>query len=214
MERINLIGQRFGKLIVIKFVFKKNGNVCWECLCNCGNTTIVNTSNLRRKHTLSCGCLRKKRLLESLTKHGMSHTRFWNIWRNMRQRCFDENTVNYNRYGGRGIKVCNRWLKFKNFKDDMYKSYKEHVKIFGEKKTQIDRKNYNKNYYKKNCRWVNLFEQANNKKNNHFLTYNNQTLTISQWERKLGFNKDIVRFRINKSKWSVEKSLTTPVRKF
>ena len=97
-------------------------------------------------------------------RHGMKGTRFYVIWRSAIQRCYYPSHKNYKNYGGRGIRLHKRWLKFENFRDDMYKSYLIHVKRFGEKNTQIDRIRVNGNYYKDNCRWVTLKEQAANKR--------------------------------------------------
>ena len=96
----------------------------------------------------------------------MAGSRFHNIWGGMKQRCRNPRDINFDRYGGRGIKVCNRWSIFINFKDDMLESYLAHVKIFGKKQTTIDRRNNDGNYCKKNCKWATYKEQANNTSRN------------------------------------------------
>lgn len=92
----------------------------------------------------------------------MSKTRFWTIWRGIIDRCTKKYSTSYERYGGKGIKTCDRWLEFINFKEDMYKSYLEHVEKYGEKETTIDRINSKKDYYKENCKWATNLEQAQN----------------------------------------------------
>jgi hypothetical protein len=95
-------------------------------------------------------------------RHGMKGTRFYNIWCGIKIRIFTHSHTSYKWYGGRNIKICDRWLKFENFRDDMYESYLEHCKKYGKKDTSIDRINTFGNYYKENCRWATQKEQTNN----------------------------------------------------
>ena len=118
----------------------------------------------------------------------------------------------YEIYGGRGITVCDKWLEFNGFKDDMYESYIRHIKKYGEKQTQIDRIMVNGNYEKINCRWATLKEQASNKRNSRFLTYKGKTKTISQWTECLGASKSFIRNRLNKG-WSNMQIFETPKQK-
>ena len=95
------------------------------------------------------------------------------------------NNNNYYNYGGRGITVCERWLDFMNFKEDMYNSYLEHINNFGEQDTTLDRIDVNGNYEPSNCRWADIYEQENNKRDNIVLTYNGMTKTLPEWARYL-----------------------------
>lgn len=183
----------------------------WKCICDCGNKRIINSGNLKNGTTKSCGCLHReisKRIaLKINLKHGLSHTRFWIIWRGMKQRCLNKKYNEYRYYGGRGITICKRWHKFENFRDDIYKSYLQHVKEFGEKNTTIDRKNVNGNYTPKNTLWSTYKQQANNKRNNHFITYNGKTQNIMQWSEEIGIIYGTLKSRL-RSGWSIKKALT------
>jgi len=135
---------------------------------------------------------------------------FYRRWAMMKSRCFNEENKDYKYYGGRGIRVCKHWLVFLNFKNDIYKEYVRHVKLYGIKNTQIDRINVNLGYKKSNTRFVTVKEQLNNMRNNHLITYRNKTMTLAQWAEKVGLPYTVLRARINMLKWSVEKSLNTP----
>jgi len=105
-------------------------------------------------------------IVEMNMTHGQSNSRFYSIWRAMKVRCSNENHIAYKNYGGRGIKVCDRWFtSFENFEADMFESYEQHVKEFSEKQTSIDRVNPNGNYEPRNCRWATNLEQSKNKRN-------------------------------------------------
>ncbi len=136
--------------------------------------------------------------------HGKSRTSEYKIYQGILARCYNENDNSYYNYGKRGIKVCDRWLEsFENFYEDM-----------GDKpgpNYSIDRINSNGDYCKENCKWSTDKEQGNNRKTNKFLEYNGERLTYSQWEDKLGFRKGTIKSRITKWKWSIERTLTTPV---
>lgn len=142
-------------------------------------------------------------------KHKMSGTRFYQIWCAMKQRCLYPKHNRFKSYGGRGITICNEWLDFQNFKQDMYKSYQKSCKIQGERNTTIDRINPNGNYNKENCQWNTLWKQNLNRSNNHLITYKGETKPLTQWAREKGFKRGLLENRI-KRKWSVKKMLETP----
>lgn len=158
-EFIDLTGKRFGKLVVIKLMKEEHYRVFrWLCHCDCGSQKPIRGDYLRSGHTVSCGCLRKE-ILDGNNyhfKHGHTHpnSSTYTSWMDMRNRCHYHNHVSYNNYGARGIKVCNRWLNFKNFLKDM-----------GERpdgKT-IHRINNDGNYESGNVKWATRKEQENNK---------------------------------------------------
>jgi len=158
----NLVGKKFNRLLVIKRVFYNGAWDFWLCICDCGKKTIVMTSNLTHKYTAtkSCGCYKIEN--PGALKHGLRNSRFYRIWYCMYARVKKEHTQPQYYYN-RGIK--NEWKSFIEFKNDMYESYLDHVREFGEKQTTIDRINNDKDYCKSNCRWATLKEQANNKRN-------------------------------------------------
>ncbi len=123
----------------------------------------MRTGDLRAGKVISCGCYRNNKLIKQSKTHGMKKTRFYRIWDGMKRRCLNTFDSHYSKYGGRGIKICERWIKFENFRDDMLKAYLKHCLEFGEKNTSIDRINNNGNYEIKNCKWATKSEQQSNK---------------------------------------------------
>jgi hypothetical protein len=145
----DLTGQRFGSLVVMECAGVR-GNAQWLCKCDCGNEAIVNGNRLTGGNTTSCGCYR----VNITTKHGMHRSGTYTSWCKMLTRCTNPNDVAYARYGGRGIAVCERWLRFENFLADM-----------GERPpgTTIDRKENDGNYEPSNCRWADRATQNRNR---------------------------------------------------
>lgn len=205
----DLTGKVFKRLTALGVVGKsKSGNLIWLCRCDCGNNTKVCASRLRNGGSGSCGCFRSEKTMERLTIHGHNRkggrTGTHRSWANMLNRCRNEKSSDYHRYGGRGISVCEEWSKFENFLADM-----------GEcpsKLYSIDRKDFNGNYEPNNCRWATKSVQANNTRTNVFITYNGKRQTVTQWERELGFKENVIWARLNKLGWTLEKAMTHPVK--
>jgi len=166
--RIDITGRRFGRLVVTGHDHRdrEEKKSYWQCLCDCGKKSIVRGCSLKNGDTTSCGCLRAENLRKGrlagmqasstrTTAQGYVGTPSYKIWRGMLCRCFTPSSGNYNRYGGRGITVCERWLDFSNFLSDM-----------GPRppRTSIDRINVNGNYEPGNCRWVTAKEQTANRR--------------------------------------------------
>ena len=142
-------------------------------------------------------------------QHKMDGTRFYAVFTNSQTRCNNTRTFNYPFYGGRGIKCL--WKSFEEFRDDMYESYKLHSKKFGEKNTTLDRIDNNGNYCKENCRWASRQLQARNTRNNHLITFRNETHCIAEWAEIVGINPKTLYNRLNTCKWSEEKALTKSI---
>lgn len=207
----DLIGQKFNKLTVIKRVenhVQPSGQqyAQWLCKCECGNETVVRTTFLIKGRTKSCGCLVK----EKNSTHGLKKSRLYAVWRDIKARCFNPNAVNFKNYGAKGITICDKWRNdFKAFYDwAMDNGYNPKAKK-GE--CTIDRIDVNGNYEPNNCRWVDNITQQNNKRNNRYLTYNGETHTTAEWGRILNISRFTLFARLKKG-WSVEKTLSTPLR--
>lgn len=210
----DLTGKTFGRLTVIEFDHSKprfyaSGGVrghryYWKCLCECGNYKVIEHYNLIQGKINSCGCYNKEIARKNHTTHSLSNTRIYNIWSKIKSRCYRPKDNKFYIYGGRGIKVCNEWKNdFKAFYDwAMNNGYKNDL--------TIDRINVNGNYEPDNCRWVDLFVQANNKRNNRIISFNNKKLTLAEWAKELNLPYSVLECRINKHKWSIEDALTIP----
>lgn len=193
---------RFGRLIAQEAA-TKNGHTAWLCLCDCGATHVVCTSHLRSGYSRSCGCLKAEIVAAGAnTRHGMRHTKTYDSWCSLKGRCLNPNDSAFFKYGGRGIKVCVRWMLFENFLADMG--------ACPDGKT-IDRINNDGNYEPGNCRWATPKEQANNTRRNHILTLNGESMTIAQWAERIGETSYFIKNRI-KYGWPVERILTEPKR--
>lgn len=159
MSKLNdLTGMRFGRLKVIKrhgTHVSKSGSksVTWECKCDCGNTIISCSSNLRRGHQKSCGCLRK----EMHTTHGKSNTRLFRIWSGIKTRCYTESSTSYKKYGSKGITMCDEW------KDDFQAFYDWSITHGYSDDLSIDRIDGDKGYSPDNCRWTDIYTQNRNR---------------------------------------------------
>lgn len=197
---IDLTNQEFGRLVVtaISPTRSSEGRVQWVCNCTCGTICTVRSVDLRSGHTRSCGCL----LRDTHTVHGMSSTPEYMAWKKMLARCNDPSNPYYHRYGGRGIKVCERWGQLDNFYADMGDRPSENH--------SLDRIDNNGDYCKENCKWSTRSEQQNNKGCTRSLTHNGVTMTISQWAALLGTTRPTL-FSRKRNGWSDEETVTTPI---
>ena len=192
----DLTGQRFGKLLVqSRAGTNRFGATLWSCACDCGNETIVMGGSLRAGAPRSCGCL--------VRKHGMSRSSEYRLWLGVRRRCLNPNEPAYPRYGGRGIKICERWNDFANFYADM-----------GPRPAgmELDRIDNNGPYSPENCRWATPTQQSNNRRSNRLIDHNGRALTIMQWSRETGIDRRTITYRLGNG-WPVALALTTPAKR-
>lgn len=172
----------------------------WKCLCDCGTQTVVSLGNLRSGHTSSCGCMRVATTTKLKTTHGMYGTPEHISWTGMFSRCNSPNNPKYKDYGGRGIRVCERWRKFENFYADMGPRPEG---------TTLGRKRNNGNYCKSNCAWETPITQGRNKRNTALYLYNGKLATIGEHCESTGLNPSTVRSRIYTYRWPIEKAFST-----
>lgn len=173
MKRQTLeVGAAFGNWTVLEQLTHKGHSVS-RCKCKCGTERLIRNEVLRSGGTKSCRCLMR-------TRDGKSTSDEYICWRNMIARCTNPSTDSYYLYGGRGICVCDRWLVFSQFLDDMGD--------IPSKGMSIDRIDSNGHYQPDNCRWATSYEQSNNRRNNHRITAHGETLTITQWAARSGIH--------------------------
>lgn len=195
---IDLTGQVFARLKVLDKVVIENKSIHWRCICDCGKESIVSANRLRIGKTRSCGCLQVERRIT----HGYTGKRIYRIWISMMNRTTCPNNTKFKDYGGRGITVCDEWKRFEKFRDDMEPTYRDGL--------TLDRKDNNLGYHHSNCRWVTQLVQMSNTRSNRFITFNGETLHISEWERRTGIGKEVIRYRFHKG-WTPERIFNTPV---
>lgn len=157
-KMVDLQEQRFGRLIVLERDLEIRSTVHWNCQCDCGNVKRIDGQALRRGKTTSCGCYHNEQVSIQFSKHKESCFREYNIWRQMKQRCYNPKKDNYKYYGERGIKICDEWK-------DNFISFLEWTKTSGyQDHLTIDRKDNDGDYSPSNCRWVTMKEQNANKR--------------------------------------------------
>lgn len=206
-QRVNLVGQVFHRLTVTAFIeMRPSGRsgrrvAYWRCRCECGGLAEVSSGNLRSGAVKSCGCLK----IEVHTRHGRYRvpsglaTRLeYSSWAAMIRRCVDPRDNAWDRYGGAGVTVCERWLSFPNFLADMPPR--------PSRKYTIDRIDGTKGYEPGNCRWATAKQQANNRSTNVVLEHDGLRLTVAEWAIRLGVGDHVIHNRLKRG-WPVGRAL-------
>lgn len=201
------IGKKYAHLTIISEVPTKANELRKViCRCDCGTEKIYYLGNVLVGHTQSCGCFHKEYLREKQTVHCDSKSRLYEVWLNIKRRCYSEKCNCYKNYGGRGIKVCPEWHDFTIFKEwAITHGYAEDAEFM---QCTLDRIDVNGDYCPENCRWVNALQQGNNKRNNRWITFEGETHTVSQWARIKNINYTTLFSRLFYHGWSIKEALT------
>lgn len=208
-KKLDLTGYRVGRLTVVSFAGHRrtvSGTSIrfWLCECECGNTCLVSTDCLRKGVTRSCGCLKREKDKTNSNRllHGLSKTRPYKIWIDIKRRCKDCQRPSYQYYGGKGVKICQEW------ESDFMAFYKWAIANGYDDSLSIDRIDVNGDYCPENCRWVTNKIQANNTTRNRFITYDGRTQTLAQWADELGVSRTLISDRLDRLGWPVDMALS------
>lgn len=192
-RKVDITGQRFGRLVAIRPVYIKGSNdAMWEFKCDCGNIKLISAHSVLVTGTKSCGCLKAER-----NKRKESKTRLHRIWANMKGRCHNKKLKVYKHYGGRGIKVCEEWNEYKNFKEwALNNGYKDNL--------TIERIDVNGNYCPENCKWITLSEQCLNKRQTLLYLYKGKVVTLVELAKITNLSYDNIHHHYHRNdleKW-------------
>lgn len=199
----DITGQRFHKLVALEHAGYREGAKCrkslWKCICDCGREAIVAYVELMAGATKSCGCIvGKHKRTHGATAGGKVSPEF-RCWEAMLQRCRNSKHKSFKDYGARGITICERWDSFEAFSADMGpRPSPEH---------SIDRRDNNGNYEPGNCHWTTRVAQSNNRRSSRRVELNGESLTLAQWEHRVGLKAGML-FRRLKAGWPIERALT------
>ena len=195
MGSIDLTGCVFGRLTFMRYL----GKSIWECRCDCGAVCRVNANNARRGHTQSCGC----RKIEGRITHGMSHSREYEAWANIINRCCNPKHPNFPRYGGRGISMCTEW------RED-FTAFIAHIGPRPSDKHSVERIDNNRGYEPGNVRWATHLEQMHNTRGNVFVEIDGIRKTLGEWAREKDIHTTTLSHRIARGMTPRDAILTPP----
>ena len=203
-SKVDLTGQRFGRLLVVREDGNRNtsGSILWNCICDCGKEVSVSSGTLRSGKTKSCGCLRRD-TFKSI--NGIPHPRLSSIYWAMKERCYKPYNLAYHNYGGRGIRICDEWLDAEKGHDNFIRWALENG--YSDDLT-IDRIDVNGNYEPSNCRWATKSEQSRNTRRNRYVTYNGEKMCLQKAAELSGIKASTIRSRISYG-WSEDRLFDT-----
>lgn len=189
-------GEIYGRLTVLGATKERNNSqVVYICVCSCGTFTTATANLLHNKHKQSCGCLRRDK--PNGITHGLSKTREYHIWAEMKKRCTNPSQKTFSYYGGRGITFCERWKSFENFLHDLGPCPDGFT---------LDRIDPNGNYEPNNCRWASRKDQSRNRRSNRFIVFNNETHCLAEWAEIKGITRECLKQRLKRN-WPLDKAL-------
>lgn len=207
----DLTGQRFGRLVVIGVDDRNTRKTYFYCQCDCGAVKSIRSDGLLSGAVRSCGCMKREQDRTNLTanhKHKMSHTRPYEIWQGMKRRCYNPHDARYDRYGGRGITVCDEW------RDDFSAFYRWALDNGYADNLTIDRIDNNKGYSPENCRWTDFETQCRNRTTNIRITIGNATKPLTEWCEIFELDYQTIHARYNNDGFKGIDDLFKPIRRF
>lgn len=201
-KKHNLLGKRFERWLVISEMPPRGKVTVWKCRCQCGAISLVDAGRLTNGKSKSCGCLRSELLLSghfSRITHGMYESATHKAWTNMKQRCGNQNHPQFPLYGGRGIKVCKKWMDFESFLSDM-----------GERPDglSLERIDNNRGYGPNNCKWASRSEQLSNRRITRKVKLNGRVVLVTEAAMQIGISARLIAKRLDKG-WSDELATST-----
>ena len=206
-------GDTYGKLVVVKEVdpeIRKTNKGTYKvrkviCKCSCGTVKEYLLGSIRSGHAKSCGCSRIEGCVNRLKQinnvtHGLTKHPLYTVWMGMKQRCYNQNTKRFKRYGGRNISICTTWLNdFKTFYDwALTNGYSKGL--------QIDRRDNDGDYCPSNCHWTTNKANSRNKENTHIITYCGVTLPLAEHCEQLGRDYGVMYDRIIRLGWDIDEA--------
>ena len=220
-KTIDLSGKRFGRWSVLKQTDPpqdwEHRGTWWLCQCDCGIKRPVYGNSLRSGTSRSCGCLHSEISSEQMSgknhpmyRHGQARegqrSKEWRTWNSMIRRCIYPSMKSYPHYGGRGIKICQRWL-------DSFEDFLIDVGYAPSEKHSLDRIDNNGNYEPGNVRWATNSEQIKNSRRARIITFQGRAQNIMDWAQEVGINRQTIQMRLDHYGWSIHDALTKPARR-
>lgn len=203
-QLVDITGQKFGRMTVLSKARSVDGNARWECRCDCGTIKAVYGQDLRRGKVVSCGCHKAEMASKRGTHHMSTHPAYGS-WKSMIARCERPNTTGYAQYGGRGIKVCERWHDFDSFWLDMSKGWRPGL--------SLDRHpNQDGKYEPSNVRWATKRQQADNRSTNRIIDTPAGRMNVGQAAEHFGIGRNTITARLRYG-WTDPHDLVKPVNK-